>query len=258
MTIQIPGRPASGGGGSASPVSSGLLPLSAMRYPRAKAVSVGAGNVTVHTAGAGRRAYINAFGVYNTTGGSITFYPNWVIGGTHYKLSNTLTVGTGAANQVATAVVIILEPGESFSVYASAAGLNIRARVIEYSSSVRLYAPKKYGSWASGDNTIYSVPTGYDAAILDGVGMLAQNVTSLNYFNGSGGSVTNKWNIVDSGGSPASSNQVSPSAALATDSRSSQVVSTTMEEGDFLNLNVNSTTDPQLGWAIVAETPNNV
>lgn len=227
-----------------------------MRYRRAKVTSSGSGNVTLWTASNGKRAYINAVSVYNTSGGSLSYFLNWLIGGTHYKLNTALSVGAGASGQVATSVVIILEPGESLTVNVTGSGLNIRARVVEYDSSVRLYAPKKYSGWSSGDNTLYTVPTGYDAALLDGVGMLAQNTTSFNYFNASGGSVNNKWHNVPSGSSPATDNEVSATTATANDARLTHILSSTMEEGDFINVNVNSASNTQIAWIIVAEKAN--
>lgn len=244
---------AAGGGGGGSPVSSGLPPLTGTAYKRAFVSGLASGDNIVYTAPAGKRAYINAFGVYNTSGGSLNFYPTWVISSTHYKFSGTLACGANASNQVATSVAIILEPGESFGINVSGTGMNGYARVVEYDNTTKVYAAKKYSSWSSGDNTIYTVPAATSAMLIDGVGMMAQNVTSLNYYNLSGGSRNIIWYNVESGGSVTSTRQVSATIAVANDAKSNAVQSMGMATGDFISLNTNSSSDTQFAWILVAE-----
>lgn len=256
----LPTWQAAGGGGSTPVVNSGLRGLgttSDVKYKRAFTSGLASGNNIVYTAPANTRAYINAFGVYNTSGSAVSFYPTWVIGGTHYKFNTTLSCGANAANQVATSVVIILEPGESFGINAATGSvLNGFARVVEYPSTTPVYAAKKFSSWTNGNNTLYTVPANTNAILIDGVGMTAQNVTSLNYYNSSGGSVTVTYHNVASGNSVSSAYQISAATAVGNDAKSVVVISHTLSSGDFININVNSSTDTQLAWLMVQELPN--
>lgn len=244
---------ASGGGGTDNPVFPGLIPLTGMKYVRAFVPNAGSGNVDVYTAPAGKRAMINAHGAYNTTGSSISFYPAIKVSGTYYKLRTALGCLANSPNQVATAVCFILEPGETFAINTTGTGLNLHARVVEYDNTVPLYMAKKLSSWSSGDNTIYTVPANTMAVLVDGVGAVQQNTTSLNYYNSSGGSVTIAWYSVASGQSVGSTYQVGSSTSIANDAVSNVVVSHTLSAGDFISLNVNSASNTQVAWVVVAE-----
>ena len=256
----LPTWQAAGGGGGTPVVNSGLRGLgttSDVKYRRAFVSGLASGNNVIYTAPANTRAYINAFGVYNTSGGAVNFFPTWVIGGTHYKYNTTLSCAANSSNQVATSVVIILEPGESFGLNATTGSvLNGFARVVEYPSSTPVYAAKKFSSWVNGNNTLYTVPANTNAILIDGVGMTAQNVTSLNYYNSSGGSVTITYHNVASGNSVSSAYQISAAAAVGNDTRSALIVSHTLSSGDFININSTSSTDTQLAWVMVQELPN--
>lgn len=244
---------AGGGGGTSNPVFPGLIPLTGMKYVRAFVPNAGSGNVDVYTAPTGKRAMINAHGVYNTTGSSISFYPALKVSGSYYKLKAALSCSANSPNQAATSVCFILEPGETFAINTTGAGLNIHARVVEYDNTVPLYMAKKYASWSSGDNTIYTVPANTHAILVDGVGGVQQNTTSLNYYNSSGGSVTIIWYSVASGQSVGSTYQVGASTSIANDAASNVVVSHTLSAGDFISLNVNSASNTQVAWVVVAE-----
>jgi hypothetical protein len=246
-----------GGGGSATEaVSPGQIPLTGVKYVSGYIGNMSTGDNIMYTAPAGKRAMINAYNVFNANASARNFYPIWRIGGVNYKFSGVLAVSAGAMNQVATSVNIILEPGESFGINVTGSDVNAWARIVEYDDFTPIYAAKKVGSWSSGDNTIYTVPTGKNAILIDGVGMVAQNVTSMNYYNLSGGSRTIQWHSVPNGGSPSATTRVSGSVAVGNDTRSTQVMSHSLNSGDFIVLNTNATTNTQLAWVMVMELPN--
>lgn len=237
-------------------VNPGVISMTGVKYVSGYLGGLASGDNVLYTAPAGKRAIINAFNVYNDTAGSINFYPFLRISGTNYKYSGTLACSANSPNGVATAVNIILEPGEGFGINVASTGMNAWARIIEYDNTVPIYAAKKVGSWASGDNTIYTVPTATNAVLIDGVGTIVQNVTSMNYYNSSGGARTVRWFSVPSGGSTGATTRVSASSSIGNDTRSSLIVSHTMATGHSIVLNTNATTDTQVAWVMVMELPN--
>lgn len=234
-------------------VAPGMMELANPKYVRAFVGNSINGNNDLYTAPSNRRAYINAVGGYNNTGSGINYYTYWTIGGTKYQIFTILSATANTQTQNATGQPIILEPGETIGMNTAATGMNLWCRVVEYDSTTPVYAVKKSGSWINGDNTIYTVPAATTAMLMDGTGAMNQNTTALNYFNGSGSSTNTYWNYVASGGSPGGTNKVMATTATASPGHTNLTLAITMAAGDFVSINTNSVTDPQLAWVLVTE-----
>ena len=108
-------------------------------------------------------------------------------------------------------------------------------------------------SLASGDNTVYTVPSSTTAALVDQTGALSGNTPAI-YVNTSGGSRTINWNMVPSGGSPGSTNQTTASSAIGTNGRGSLGFNApNLGAGDFVNINTDANTATQIAWVNVME-----
>jgi hypothetical protein len=203
------------------------------------------GNVDFYTVSAGHRGTI-ALSVTNLSGGSVNTTPEVKIGSTYYPV-NALSANTNnGTSQFATAFNFypILEAGQTFSVLTSATGLQFYGYVIEFSNTEPLSSPS-VPALASGNNTIYTCPSGHRCYISNVVGTNAL----LRIMNSSGGTRTYSWNAVPSGGTVGAGNQLQAAFTVTNGTLSSQSGSTPgLGPGDFLSVNSDAGTAGQFCW----------
>jgi hypothetical protein len=243
----------SGGGGSASPTYPGGIPLTGMKYPAVKSDNVSIGDTDIYTVPTGKRAAVLAMGGYNNSAGNILAYPEVKISGAYYRLASSIAPTTGTASFQRN-IGYIAEAGEIIAVNtATNNGLNVTFRIIEFDNTCALYT-SKLTSLSNGNNTVYTVPGGVTALVLDQtLGFNGNSQGALVHWNASGAARTTKWNFVTSGGSVAATNQITNANSDNNNGIFAASVLFTMSAGDFININVDAGTATQMAWVTVME-----
>lgn len=210
----------------------------------------------LYTVPVGKRAIIVGAS-YNSSGSSVTLIIQVKISGTYYRLAANI-VNTTLTNSILSTGHLILEAGDTYSINASATGVNANLTVYTFDST-NPWKSARIISFVSGDNTVYTCPAGkvayLAAAAAYGLVSTASMSTSPFVANMTGGNVNYIWNIVPSGGSPGVSNKMAQNLTVATGAVA--VMGTTvnpfsLSAGDFLSLNSNST-GQQIAWVNVFE-----
>lgn len=194
------------------------------------------------------------------SGGAVTFQVK--ISGSYYTISGSTSAGVNTLVSSVIQTPFILEAGETLSITPSATGMNVWAMVTEFDNTCGLYT-KKLTAPASGNNTLWTAPAGTSVFILDqnmgfsfgGAGTVSGG---LFYNNLSGAARTISANLVPSGGSVASGNQIFGGGAsnASNGARTIANVCACMEAGDFLNVATDANTATQFFWANFAEKAN--
>jgi hypothetical protein len=128
------------------------------RYKAIRSSSLASATTDLYTVPPGRKASVLGTWIFNPTAGAITFAAQAKIGGVNYAL--TPPTGSIAANAVAnTGQQIILDAGESYSIMAATAGLNVWLRIVEFDDS-SYWKSARLLTLAAGANTLYTVPAG--------------------------------------------------------------------------------------------------
>lgn len=139
------------------------VPLTGVSTGAGAVTNVTSGNsVTLHTAPAGKRSFVFVNFV-NPTATTATYALNRVNGVNSCAIFAAATQ-TGASNGNVTGASTVLEPGENLQAVVSVAGqMNFVADWVDFDSTVPLKAPVLYGGFVSGNNVIYTTPTGVSA-----------------------------------------------------------------------------------------------
>lgn len=241
----------------------GALGLSGVKYPSGFGFGNPANATTdLYTAPAGKRAIV--FAAYGANGSAtpagMTYQPKLKSGGNYYNLQTT---GTSNQNQLLLGGInnpIILEPGESAAVNFAAGSTTSNTYgfpILEFDSNIPLKTAKLL-SFSSGNNTLYTCPANTKAFILDSsMGMANQtNIGLFYYFNASGGSITRQWYVVNSGGSPGTSNSCSASTSVSNNVMDTGGAGCTcLNAGDYIAINVSAATATQFAWVNIMEVP---
>ena len=228
-------------------------PMTGIKYPAARGNNLASGNNDLYTVPANKRAMIASYSSYNQSGGTIIFFTQIKIGGVYYRVEANISLGTLGTASSSTTPHIFLEAAESIAVNTDLVGLNINYKVIEFDATVPVKTIMKLASWASGDNTLYTVPAGKTAILLDTLLNLIGGVSTLAYCDMSGGTVNIIWHLVPSGGSPGATNLAAPLVAVANNVKQMRNGIATLNAGDFVNINVDSITNTQIAWINVIE-----
>lgn len=118
----------------------------------------------LYTAPTGRRALAASMYTYNGTAGTINYRPYIKSSGIYYAVGATTSVSAGV-NGANSNMVIVLEPGESFSVLSNTSAVNITANLIEYDASVPFKSIRAI-SPTNATSTLYTAPTGVSASVV--------------------------------------------------------------------------------------------
>jgi hypothetical protein len=219
-------------------------------FIRATIQNSGSGNLDLYTAPAGFRAYVSNIRVFNGNAGIATLFAQIKISGTYYRLNANGAIAPSVGGNLNESG-IILEPGDIISVNTDTANQNLWALIVQYPSTVPVYSPR-LTSWVNGDNTLYTVPAGKTATALSPT-VLIPNLTAITYANGSGGSRTTHQNIVNSGDSPAATNQATGTTTVLDKAASIVNVGMSLQAGDFITINSDANTAGQFAWMTVVE-----
>ncbi len=230
------------------------LPLTGATFPAVRGSNMAMGDTDLYTAPTGKHGLVVSVGSYNTTVGAINSYIELKSGGTYYRLTATTSVpGSSAANPGV--IGIILEPGESLSMNNSAVGMNANVSVIQFDSASPYRTVKILGP-ATGNQTLYTVPTGKTAWITTATGT-GWGASPVAFIGDSGGAGTVNLCSVAFGGATTcatnSANLINFITGTANTRTNFQAGGITMNSGDFLVLNVTTGNAAQLTWVNVLE-----
>lgn len=226
-----------------------------VRLSGAKVIQVNSGHIssgsnTIGTVPSNKRWILQGFSVWNDSASNQTsqaLYASVTISATSYLLSNSnvaaLTANAHSVSGIGTNN-FIAEAGDVVSVFVTAnAVYNLYGTIIEFDATTPLKVAR-LAITSSGNNTLYTAP-GSTAAILGGFGGSTSNVCS----NLSGSTRTLNYNLVPSGGSVATTNQLSTFNQSSSSGTSvAAAIAATLTAGDFLSVNIDSTTSTFLCW----------
>lgn len=189
--------------------------LPGVTYPLASINGCIIGDNDVYTVPAGRRALVLDPYYWNPTVSTATLRTNWKIGGVYYPLIFTTSLGASAAFNSFGPVGIVMEAGESISVNSNLALVNFWFNIVEFDNKSGLKTAK-LTTLISGNNVIYTCPTGKTSTILSDMGTLGSFTSSSLFFtNNSGSTITySGWAIPN--GSSAITNNLFGTSTLTT------------------------------------------
>lgn len=227
--------------------------VTGLSYPRAAQNNASSGNVDLYTCPAGKRAWIGGISAYNTTGSSITAIPKIKISSTYYQIGSSSTLNANIDTLVDFFWGVFIEAGDKATVNLSASGANVWARVVEFDNTAPMKMERLVDP-ATGQHTVYTVPSGKTAVLTDGVigingGYWSGSIRAAN-FTGNNGDY--QIYVVNSGGSAGSSNQLS-SYNLNTGSTAYLGHYMTLNTGDFIVVQSNFTGTGQIYMFMVLE-----
>jgi hypothetical protein len=243
-----------------NPATLGGLPLKDAQWLSGTFNAVASGDTDLITAPSGKRVAILAWHGHNTTAGSIGLLFNVKVSGTYYRISTLTTAISGAQPDATPANVpaIILEPGESFAVNATAAGVHLFVIALQYDNTcpIRTYKITDASMSAGADATVFTA-SGNGAVLLDSMYSPFCSLQSgatvaprMWFGNTSGGTRTYNFSITPSGGS----NTIPvASATLINNNRASVICSASLAAGDAVKFKTDSVAANQLAWVNVAE-----
>lgn len=239
----------------------GGITLPNVKFVNAQLGNLASGDTDVYTVPVSKKAVVVGLTIFNNNVATDTFFPEWKISGTYYRISASSTANTvSAATQVGTFQMFpVMAAGEIFAINNSVATTNIWLQVIEFDATSPL-ATAKLTSLAAGDNTVYTVTAAKTSILLPGGGPMVAESTStspntLAYVNVSGGNRTIKWFVVASGGTTATTNQISASTVVATAAMSRIPAQVSLSAGDFIVINTDANTATQMAWVTYIELP---
>jgi hypothetical protein len=221
--------------------------------------NIASGDVDLYTAPAGKRAIVFGAAVFNPTAGAINIFIETKIAGTYYRLFGAAqSVGINSTVNPST-VMIVLEPGDSYSINSAALGLNVFLKISEYPSSQSPFSAK-LTALTNGASTLYTVPAGKSAIIFPVAtfgGGVALPSGQVFVGNNSGGSLNYFINVVPNGGSVAASNQVQNATAIGNVAFTALKCDSTMTAGDFITVTSTAATATQFAFVTIAESNAN-
>jgi len=201
----------------------------------------------IYTAPSGTRVLWNMYAsTTNATPGTVTLKVK--SSGNYYKIASTpsFTPSLTTINSVSPALAYVLESGESVAVTTTQQGVSIWVTAVMIPTTSFLKTIKS--TLVSGDNTVYTVPTGYKVmgVLSSGLGGPANGVGDA-ITQSSGGNLTYKryWNSI----------QIDPGIVVTSGAPlGNQMVN--LNSGDVIVVNSTSSDVSQLYWTTVYEIPN--
>jgi hypothetical protein len=226
------------------------------------ASNIGTGDIDLYTVPAGKRALVECQ-VWNSTASSISYFAEVKIGATYYPLSAKQTLANTAGENANAFPLypIVLEAGQKVAINTTGTGLNVTGTVYLFDNTGNLKSAV-ITTFIAGDNTVYTCPAGKTSYLVHGpasLGSTAATVPFIFGMNGAGATIAYKWNVVASGGSPGTSNQITISISSAATAGNpitfGRNVSAAFTPGDFISVNSGANTAGQIAWVNVVEQP---
>lgn len=206
------------------------------------------GDTDLYTCPTGKRCYVGQSITYNESGSNIPRVVKVKVSGSYYPLTTALTVNNGFQG-TATVIGYVLEAGESLSVTTTVAnGLNIIFEAVEFDATAPLKSVKVIGL-TTGDNTIYTCPSGKRATLLPASCLLGGNLNRLSFVNDAGGSHSWYYHMVPSGQAVGSAYKFQSATAVSASTLSILGLAGQLAPGDFINVNISAGAATQIVWA---------
>lgn len=212
------------------------------------------GTTTLYTVPAGKKAALVSGSHYNANASSLQFYYTGSISGTDVKLGNSTNVSAGASS-VSVGNMLILEAGEVLKIVVSTNGnLNIAAKIIEFDADVPIKTASVYEP-SSGENTLYTCPTGKIAAFLNSslTDFIGPSGAVYNLHNASGTTIVSYFHIVPSGGTAGTTTRLTTNRSAVDGNVSGESGNGFLNAGDFVSVNLNNTGTNSMLWVNVIE-----
>jgi hypothetical protein len=226
----------------------GTVALPGLTSVQVPFVTLGSGDNYVYTCPANTRAYM-MFSIFNPTVGGLTFNVRISRDGgvTSYRDGNDVVVNAATATYCSTS--LILEPGDQFNIHVTGPGLTGMGSAQQFSNTAKI-KQVVFSAFVSGDNVVYTCPTGKNALI-----PMSENRGDFVDLNGqcflsneTGGTPSLMLKVKPNG--VGSSSQVAATVStLANNSDTSMNgnnFSTVFNPGDQLIVNTNSSTAGQV------------
>ncbi|MGH9942617.1 MAG: hypothetical protein ACRD9R_09725, partial [Pyrinomonadaceae bacterium] len=176
---------------------------------------VGPSVADVYTCPPGKRAVMLGTVVYNggATNSNVSVKYK-TAAGSYYRLSGTGAVGPNAT-RTATFTAFVIEAGESFAVETSAGSLNTFSRIVEFDASATGLKTYKLLAPVAGNNTLYTVPAGKSAFVLDNNLFATTGLGGLFVTNDSGAARTYNVYVVPDGRAVGAATKIKGDHAVA-------------------------------------------
>jgi hypothetical protein len=215
---------------------------------------IASGDLDIYTPPSGRKALFYEVRFYNDSASPVTAYTELKIGGSYYPLSSL--AGSIGANNVLVAPStnpFILDSTVTMAVnVATGSVVNVWPMIIEFDANAPIRSVWLTALPNNTDATVYTVPAGKKAVLLNSTLSIA-GTGGLNFMNTSGSNKTIHWNIVPSGGSPATTNLATQVGTSVTNNMSSLGSPLVIGAGDFISINDSANTATQIAWVNVLE-----
>lgn len=216
------------------------------------------GNSDIYTCPANKRAIITEMTVFNghaTT--SSTLIAMLKIGGVYYPATPSTSIA--AQTTGSRSVTYVLEAGETLAVNMTQQPFNVVVSIMEFDNTSNLKSAKLVTpTLTSGNNTVYTVPNGKSALVLNNTLTMCSGTQGTFTAGNDVGTIAYTWNVVPSGGSVATTNQMSASVTPALSggvgtATSQTLTGFTMGAGDFISVNASASTSNQIAFVTVVE-----
>jgi hypothetical protein len=236
-------------------IATSAFPAPIMKNPtivRLQYTTPGVSTYNMYTCPEGKRAALytlNAFD-YPNAGASVRYHIKNASGDFIVVTNaNIAAAGTGLATGT---VGYIMEFGDTLQVETLTAALNVNAFITEFDTGGSNVRSVRAMNLSTGPNTVYTCPNGKSAVLLASTLLPTVQSGALNFGN-DGSTRTFYFNNVPSGGSPATTNQVTKAIAQNASQRSISAVGTALTPGDFISVNVDVGATNQWAWVNVLE-----
>lgn len=213
-----------------------------------------ASTVDLYTVPSGKKAIVPIATLSNTTAStSINYQLRAKIGGTYYPL----TASVALAGQTLTAVnamTLVLEAGESLAITTDAGGITLFPQIVEFDAA-SLWKSARLLSIASGDNVLYTVPSG-KAAYVQNATFGARTVTAVAYVaNSSGTAITATLYGTASGVTTSSSTARTASSSVASAAVTAIGIPPLLGSGESVVLNSSAAVSGGWAWVTYQAAP---
>lgn len=238
------------------PVAFQGLVLPGMKFVSAHASSLASGNIDLYTVPAGRKAICIGYTFTQNSAATDTIYLEVKIGGAYYRLESDVSISTNSYVQRAvTCPVLAAAQVVAVNIATGGATSGCWVNMVEFDANSSFKSSQVVAP-VSGDNTVYTCPTGYNACVISGP--LLEAIAGLGFINQSGGSRSIRWHNVPSAGSAATNNIIRDTTAVSnsTVNMNNPAGATRQASGDFWVINLSADAASSLVFINVMETPN--
>lgn len=208
--------------------------------------SLASGDNTIYTCPNGYRMISASASLGTTNLTTANIYPTVLTNGSYYRLDVSRTVVTNNSGQIQFPRFFAVEPGEAVGVHCDVAGVHGLFVCTLIPTNIVVFTPRVY-NLSSGDNTIYTCPSGFNAAPIDRP--VVSNSGMFNLYNNSGSQRAYKVYLVPPASSPSPDNVLLENKTVSDNTLfSSNMSLTTVPSGYSVVVNSDSGTAGQQCW----------